>query len=452
MPSLGSLFGWKWGNKPQRGLESNPPASSNLPHSEAGPQNATGTREASLLVGANVDGGKPEKSSIQVDKSMETPKLAKDGTLGTNEPLGDSVDISKQAPLPNDDVAGEPGGQQDSTTRILPSDIDPDPRIGAPEVIDRSKALHSQWNQFNKSVTSFTDGLIRAGDLRREAIRRRENVVGEVEGMLASAGDGALRDFRGTLLGLKQIETELQAEDKKLIQQGFQIGRQGSKIFGPAAETSFQILNDQGVVVRSEESVTEDSVLSTDDIRLDQTPEAQRYLSKMGDVDVLQDILINMDAELRMLSETNETLDVMEELETRRKEVLNELRLAEEDLAKLYEDLPERRVNISEEQIRPPSETEQQLPSQSNIDYGETGGVLGSQSRSEIQGNSLSQILQSATNDNSVQSTTKVEVYLDYQSQQSPEERQNSPQAAEDARPGGGQAQEVDSQTAQLDS
>ncbi|KIW22006.1 uncharacterized protein PV07_12591 [Cladophialophora immunda] len=59
------------------------------------------------------------------------------------------------------------------------------------------------------------DCLRRLRPLRREAIRRRGNAVHEVEAVLASTGDDALRRLRDTLLGWKQIETEWREKDKK---------------------------------------------------------------------------------------------------------------------------------------------------------------------------------------------------------------------------------------------
>ncbi|KIW21700.1 uncharacterized protein PV07_12867, partial [Cladophialophora immunda] len=183
---------------------------------------------------------------------------------------------------------------------------------------------------------------------------------------------------------------------------------------------SFQVLNDQGVVVQSRESSTEDSILSADDIRLDQTSEARRYLSKKGDADALRDILVNLHAEWMASSEANAQPDVMEELETRHKEVLAELRRTEEELGTLYAELPERNGSISKDQLCPPSEMEQKISRQSDIDHEETGSGSGSPPQSGIQGNSLSRILESTTNDNSVRSTALVHAYLVYQRQQSP--------------------------------
>ncbi|OQU99237.1 hypothetical protein CLAIMM_04900 [Cladophialophora immunda] len=443
---------WRQGSKPQVGLGSNPPASSYLPQSEAGPQNVSRAHGALPLVGTTVDDAEPKESSRAVDKSMENLELAKDATLERSESLGNPAEVPGQVSLlHSDDAPGQLSEPQGSTTRIPPSDSEHEPHVGASEATARFQALLSEWRQLDHNLDSFTGRLITADDLRREAVRRGGIVIGEVEDILASTEGDALRRLRDTLLGFNQVQTKLQEVDQKLIQQGDQIGHQAERIFGPTAETSFQVLNDQGVVVQSRESSTEDSILSTDDIRLDQTSEARRYLSKKGDVDALRDILVNLHAERIMLSEANEQPDVIEELETRHKEVLAELRRAEEELATLYAELPERNGSISKDQLCPPSEMEQKIASQSDIDHEETGSGLGSPPQSGIQGNSLSQILESTTNDNSIRSTALVNAYLNYQLQQSPREQQSLSEADEVAEQEGGQAQEKDSNNLHLD-
>ncbi|OAP64080.1 hypothetical protein AYL99_00052 [Fonsecaea erecta] len=434
-----SFFKSRGANKAPVGSESGPPTLSNLPRSEARPQNGSDTHKAPSNVGANVDDTQTNKSRNEVDKSKEITELAEDMALGRNESLGIPAEIPKQLSAHEDDAGGELIEQRGPAILIPPSDLHHEPESGTPEATDRSQALRALWNQFDHSVDSFTHRLIRAGDLRREAIRIGETAIGQVDALPASAIDDGLRGLRDTLQGLKQVETKLQEEDRKLIQQGFQIVRQGSKIFGPAAETSFQVLNDQGVVMQSRRSATEESIISADDIRLDQTPEARRYLSKQGDVELLEELLINLAAERAMLIDANEPPSVIQELDTRYKELSDKLNQAEEVLARLYDDLPERRVSIPQEQL-----IEQHSTSRSDIDPEETGSASESQSQRELPGNSLSQILASTTNDHPDPSTTLVKAYLNYQSQQSARGQQDLSEAAEDARAEGCQAQERD--------
>ncbi|KIW88294.1 uncharacterized protein Z519_10861 [Cladophialophora bantiana CBS 173.52] len=440
------------GSKQQVGLLSNPAASSNLPQSETGPQHVSCTQDALPLVGATVDSGDSKRHSAEADERMENHGVAKDVALGGTRPLGDAAETAEPVPLRNIEVVRGAGEHHSLIAQVSPSDIDPAPHSDARESTGRSLALRSLWNQLNSTFGSLTGGLITATDLRREVIRQRGIALREAESILASAGGDDLRPLRDILLGLLRVETQLQEKDENLIQQCSLIRSQGFKIFGPAAESSFKVLEDQGVIVQSEGSDTEESVLSTDDIRLDQTSEARRYLSKKGDVDLLRETLMDLDVEQMMMSEAGERPNILEDLKSRRNEVLLELGRAEEELARLHDELPERKVSISEEYLRLPSELEHPVAGQSDIEGGKLGdSKLGSQFQSDVQGHGLSQILEGATKDNPVRSKTLVNAYLLYQLQRSPQEQQNFLKTVEETSRKSDKALETDPSNPPLD-
>ncbi|OAG41763.1 hypothetical protein AYO21_03998 [Fonsecaea monophora] len=436
---MASIFSWFRGKgekrKSQAGLGTTPSESPNLPHSAARLQDDSSARATCAFVGAPVD-GQPPKQTSGVHKSMENPDLPIDSTFKREESLNVSAEPPKQTSLHNDDAVGEPGEQQGSATRIPPSNIGPDARPSTPDENDRSHILRSHWNQLNGVVESLTSRLITAHDLRGDSIRKSEAVLAKIESILTTEGDNLLPELRESLLGLKQVATEVKEQDLILIQQSYQIVQQGSVIFGPAAATSLQVLDNQGVVVRRRQSSTEESI-PNDDIRLDETPEAQRYLSKKGDVDMLREILINMDVKRMMLFDANEEPEVIEDFEVEYKQVLDEMKEAQEELDKLYEELPERRVSISQEQF---PEMDQDVTSQSYIDHAETGSASGSQPRPELPANTLSHLLESTAADNRDESTTLVKAYLDYQLQQLSREELNVSEPAADASQQGDKA------------
>ncbi|EXJ66526.1 uncharacterized protein A1O5_10195 [Cladophialophora psammophila CBS 110553] len=383
---------------------------------------------------------------------MENHGVVKDVTLGGTGPLGDAAETAEPVPLHNSDVGRGASEHHSLIAQVSPSDVEPAPHSNAPESTGRSLALRNLWNQLNSTVGSFTSGLITADDLRREGVRQREIALREAESILASTGGNNLRDLRDILLGLQRVETKLQEKDKNLIQQCSHIRSQGLKIFGSAAESSFKILEDQGLIVQSEGSDTEESILSTDDIRLDQTSEARRYLSKKGDVDLLRETLMDLDVEQMMMSEADEQSNILEDLESRRNEALLELGRAEEELARLHDELPERKVSISEEHLRPPSELEQTVAGQSDIEREKLGdSELGSQFQSDVQGNGLSQILEGATKDNPVRSKTLVNAYLLYQLRRSPQEQQHLLKTVEEIGRKSDKALEIDPSNLPLD-
>jgi len=242
---------------------------------------------------------------------------------------------------------------------------------------------------------------------------------------------------------LQDSERRLQQDDEKLIPQGDEVLRQGTKIFGPAAESSWEVLEHQGIAIRSPYTETYESMFSADDIRIDQSSEARRYLSKKGDVDLLKESLSELQEEMIIASEdaTSQQADLeyFEHLESRQRELESQLEQAEQELSELRDSLPDRKVDIHPEQLRSSDEGEEyptgieliQQPSPPSppisLDQGRDTRLL------EDERGGLRQILASVTDDGPDRSNALVTAYLAQLSP--PDEEQLSPPAEEQLSP-----------------
>ncbi|EXJ76853.1 hypothetical protein A1O3_10498 [Capronia epimyces CBS 606.96] len=323
----------------------------------------------------------------------------------------------------------------------------------------RSQALRSKWNQLSTLADSFIGNLITTGDSRRDALDKRRVALENISSFLKCSQDHThppLLELEKSLLVLQDREQKLYKMDETLIGQGDELQTQASKIFGPVANVSFEILDQQGVVVQSSEDDTDESTFMEDDIRLDKTSEAQHYLSKKGDVDLLRESLMELEVE-RVLIAEDQTLEeedpgLLDSLESREQELRQQLKLAENDLDQLHDKLPERKVDIPEDQLRPLDERTEPV---SDLSLSTRGSVhqegQETQEPASRPRDSLLQILESVTDENPVRANTLVNAYLYYQLKSSPEEQLAFSRAVQDAVQDGDQPVETDPQCISLD-
>ena len=403
------------------------PPSPGPPKPENEPQNAAATGQSLLLAGANIDSTEHEWHLKGQEKSMEAQDVAKDVAAEPRNALSLPIEVVEAVSLPDGVRVDNHGGQRDITT-IDAISLEAVPIGGSPvaDLDRRSKALQNSWHRLDDMVQSFTGALISAGDLRRGVVRKRESALEGAADALAASGDPIVQKLRERLFEVQQLEVQLQEEDEKLIEQGFNIVTQASEIFGSAADSSFRILDEQGVAVQCRDTEPEESIVDADDIRLDPTSEAKQYLSKKGEVDLLREVLMDLNEERVMASEAIEAPEVIEGLESKQKKVLHELRVAEDELLVLHDRLPDRKVNISEEHLLPVPEEQQVISAQADtVDVEEQSMDKESKSHSlpDPQGeSSLSQILEDPSLERPNRPSTFVNAYLLYQYQQSPQD------------------------------
>ncbi|KIW69845.1 hypothetical protein PV04_02168 [Phialophora macrospora] len=318
---------------------------------------------------------------------------------------------------------------------------------------DRWNALRNRWSQLAHAADSLTGDLISASDRRRENIEKRNEVLRDIEERLKSAPDASLLTLRDLLTKLQSSENTLLEQDENLVSRGYEFVAQGSKIFGVAADTSLEILDAQGIVVPATETATDPSVLSADDIRLDQTSEARRYLSRKGDVDLLRESLMSLDGEEIIASTLPGEAMPVDQLESRRQTLIVELQRAEADLETLRNNLPDRKVEIPEDQLRSPATsiaTNEDASGQPDLGAAISGQTPaqalepGTGRQPDDQTESLSQILDRVTGNSHVSAATLVNAYLLYQLQRSPEERKAFLKTVEEELKTGNPAGRVD--------
>lgn len=335
--------------------------------------------------------------------------------------------------------------------------LEPEPQLVPPQSTSdldaRSQELRSRWNLLSASFDSLSGALISAGDLRRSIIEKRQLTLQKIEAFLASPEPLDPQALRDSILELQNAERNLQEKDVSLVEKGYEVVTQGSKLFGPTADSSLEILDLQALFVQAEDTDSEDSFAPTDDIRLDQNPLAQEFLSKKGDVDLLRESLAELDAERVMISsnedvpyEEHESLEV---IESKRREIMQQLEKAEVDLGQLRDNLPDRDVSIPPDQLRPPGEDDNipsfQSPAEQTGDEQHGTDAKGdSHSAPGHHPESLQNILQTATEDETIKPNTLVNAYLLYQLRLSAEEQARFSKVLQDAAPESSQQVEGD--------
>lgn len=266
------------------------------------------------------------------------------------EPRGQLAELSLSSGEPGPDYSGS----ENPPTTVTPA---MDTETSIPDQNLAFQDLRRRWNQLGATVDSLSGTLISASDLRRSILEKRRSTLERLNELLASQEDSTLQALQTSLLDLQNDEWRLQEMDEKAIEQGYEVLTQGPKIFGPASESSFKILDSQDVAIQSEDTDTE---AATDDIRLDQNPEAQASLSKKGDVDLLRERFAELEAD-RILTSKNqdhakEASESLETIEQACKEVIQKLERAEKELSQLRDNLPDRRVSVPADQLRAPEE------------------------------------------------------------------------------------------------
>ncbi|KAI1608377.1 hypothetical protein EDD36DRAFT_423280 [Exophiala viscosa] len=296
---------------------------------------------------------------------------------------------------------------------------------------DSLSPIQKTWGELSNLVDSYTGDIITTGDLRRSVSDSRRGALDQLDALLSSNQNQLSQKLRNALSDLQEAEEKLMGEDEKLIEQGDQVLRKGSRIFGPAAPSSFRLLEEQGIVLRSQTTEAETSLISADDIRLDRTSEAQLYLSKKADVDLLRESLMELDED--GISATADPFSTREEselhgyMDSRTIDLRNQLGQAEEDLERLRSKLPDRKVNISEEQLIESEEggvglLEGLNPRTEGIHEVATNSEETSLTTPDDRHDSLQQILDLATEDDPIRSNTLVNAYLLYQFRLFPKE------------------------------
>ncbi|KIW19352.1 hypothetical protein PV08_03647 [Exophiala spinifera] len=297
-----------------------------------------------------------------------------------------------------------------------------------------SDPLDVTWRQLNSLVDSYTGALITASDVRRDTLTKRERVIEQLEALISSSDARVPTDLQKALLDLQAVERKLEDEDEDLIQQGYQIVSQGSRIFGPAAEDSLEFLRQQDIVVQSPhgEDGEEGSEISQNDIRRDESMDARLFLSKKGDVDLLLESLMELEEEEFLAAdgagfETDEPA-ILETLQTRKRELIQRLDEAEEELLRLWQKLPDRQVSIPDDQLR--SSVDEEMPGSEiwNPDNEDVSEVNENSEDSNHlipsgQKQGYRQILNYVTNNISTRPNILVDAYLLYQLRQLPEEQ-----------------------------
>ncbi|EXJ61550.1 hypothetical protein A1O7_01978 [Cladophialophora yegresii CBS 114405] len=309
---------------------------------------------------------------------------------------------------------------------------------------DRGNALRDRWSRLAHAADSMTGDLILASDCRREVIGKRSVALLAIQEHLKTTQDPSLLHLWDALSDLQSSEQKLLQQDENLVPRGYEIVAQGSKIFGVEADTSLEILEAQDIAVPPTATATSPSVLSADNIRLDQTSEARRYLSRKGDVDLLRESLMGLDEEQVMACAFPEVAMPAAQLESRRQQLTLELEQAEADLETLHNNLPDREVQIPKDQLRS-FPTNEEASSQTDRDSAIGGETSGPQQ--EVQAESLSQILEHVTDESPVRPETLVNAYLLYQLRQSPEERKAFFRTVDDELKLGKQAGRADMKT-----
>ncbi|ETI27113.1 hypothetical protein G647_09795 [Cladophialophora carrionii CBS 160.54] len=294
---------------------------------------------------------------------------------------------------------------------------------------DPGNTLRNRWSRLANAADSMTGDLILASDRRREAIEKRRVALRAIQEHLETTQDPSLLHLRDVLSDLQSSEQKLLHQDEDLVPRGDDIVAQGSKIFGVEADTSLEILDAQGIFVPPTATATDPSVLSADDIRLDRTSEARQYLSRKGDVDLLRETLMTLDGEQDLASTFPEVAMPADQLESRRQQLVLELEQAEADLETLHNNLPDRKVEIPDDQLRslPTNEDASSQHDRDSAIGGETSGQAlraSTGGQQDDQTESLSQILEHATDESHVRPETLVNAYLLYQLRRSPEERE----------------------------
>ncbi|KIX04529.1 uncharacterized protein Z518_05399 [Rhinocladiella mackenziei CBS 650.93] len=352
--------------------------------------------------------------AVNPSTNFGQPELAK--SLDPMEQLSNPLHDQNQLSEPP-----QPSNEDQKTSSGLALELnDKESHGGVPDSDDRSVSLRRKWYQLNSLMDSFSTNLIFAGDLRRDITETRERALQSIDAFMASSKDPILQDLWNSLSALQASEQKLKVADEELIHQGYEARAQGSKIFGQSAPESFQILDQQGIIVQSQDSEDDDSALLADDIRCDQTYEAQLYLSKMGDVDLLKESLMEVDAELHLVEKSDILDDHEPELRSRQQELLEQLDKAENDLTVLRDNLPERKVDIPEEQLRPPGEEEEAVLGASDVserpaqDHNQDPEA-DSQFLLGPQKGGLLSILEKVTDDDHIKYDTLVNAYLLHQ-------------------------------------
>lgn len=305
-----------------------------------------------------------------------------------------------------------------------------------------SNTLDETWRQLSSLVDSYTGNLITAGDARRDVCAKREILLRQLDVFSASNGGLIPPDLHGALSNLQEAEQKLQEEDTLLVEQGDQIVEQGTRIFGPATQATLDFLQQQGITVQSLDTRSQGSIVSQNDIRRDETTDARLYLSKKGDVDLLRENLMELEEEQILAAEgvnnNQEEPAILGALESRKRDLMQQLEEAEETLLQLRDKLPDRQVNIPEDQLRPLGEEEMPTTEPANLDpeheiAQETMTITDLDENTRLipsgRQHSLRQILNTVTDDNTIRSNILVNAYLLYQLRLLPEEQETYTEA-----------------------
>ncbi|KAK5449304.1 hypothetical protein LTS15_008846 [Exophiala xenobiotica] len=368
------------------------------------------------------------RQSEEKDVRQQTAKLQEIHLAPKNQSAG-SQSSNKERTLADPFLTLTDEGTRQDTAAVEPT----------------SNTLDKTWRQLSSLVDSYTGNLITTGDARRDVSAKREIVLRQLDIFSTSNGDSIPSDLHAALSHLQEAEQKLQEEDTLLVEQGDQIVEQGNRIFGPATQATLDFLEQQGITVQSLDTRSQGSIVSQNDIRRDETSDARLYLSKKGDVDLLRENLMELEEEQLLAAEgvnanQEEEPAILEALESRKRNLMQQLEEAEETLLQLRDKLPDRQVNIPEDQLRPlgdedllaatsepanldlERETAQETLTIPDLDENTSLIPSGRQ-------HSLGQILNTVTDDNTIRSNMLVNAYLLYQLRLLPEEQETYTEA-----------------------
>lgn len=160
--------------------------------------------------------------------------------------------------------------------------------------------------------------------------------------------------------------------------------------------------------------------------------DARLFLSKKGDIDLLLESLVDLEEEEFLAADDNgfptDGLETLEVLQTRKRDLIQRLEEAEEELLSLWEKLPDRQVTIPDDQLQ--SSIDEEMPS-SDVENQEALELQDLDENSEEnkrlipcgQRHKFRQILDSVTSDISIRPNVLVNAYLLHQLRLLPEEQ-----------------------------
>lgn len=414
----------------------NPSESPHQPQAQPPSTASDGTQDASskekdvFLPAAETSNPSLDKSSMGLQTNVQHESLADPGPADTPTPLEMSVE-DPDPPSVHLHPTIEPDNEKQDTLggNTLTSEAEPAFPQRVLEAAGPSQEVRKRWNGLAASVDSFVSDLVSAGDLRRLASEQKRAALQKLDDVLPLTENPALQDLRSSLSELLDTEEKLQESDDSLVVQGDSIRAQGTRIFGPAAQSSFEVLSkDSGFLDIQEDTETEGSVAFSDD-GLGQTLEGKQYLSKKGDVDLLRETLINIAGELGMIIGREKLLaddvDSVEALRVQRQEVTDQLQKAEEELDDLRDKLPDREVDIRSEQLRSPTEEREEISFYPDLP--EQDAEAASRLLPGLHRPRLDRILENATQTKGEPVKPKIlaEAYLLYQLRWLPEEQEH---------------------------